>query len=145
MSTSTCSQSASPEHTPMTLARLRLMTKRPFMVLSFFTDVAVAYAIGSEVAAETNSSDVMRAPARLTAIWRVSMNEKNILLLPFAEPPIGLTAYIAGSVPIQKYRLKSIIVQGVFSMKLGHSANLLGISAAMAADLGAFRWLLSGQ
>jgi hypothetical protein len=115
------------------------------MVLSFFNDVAVAYAIGSEVAAETNSSDVMRAPARLTAIWRVSMNEKNILLLPFAEPPIGLTAYIAGSVPIQKYRLKSIIVQGVFSMKLGHSANLLGISAAMAADLGAFRWQLSGQ
>jgi hypothetical protein len=48
-------------------------------------------------------------------------------------------------VPIQKYRLKSIIVQGVFSMKLGHFANLLGISAAMAADLGAFRWQLSGQ
>jgi hypothetical protein len=40
-------------------------------------------AIGSEVVAETNSSEVMKAPARLTASWRLSKNEKVILYLPF--------------------------------------------------------------
>src|SRR4249919_2883798 len=40
----------------------------------FLVQVAVQ-AIGSEVAAETNSSEVMNAPARLTASWRPSRNE----------------------------------------------------------------------
>jgi hypothetical protein len=56
------------------------------------------------VAAETNSSEVMNAPARLTATWRLSRNENVILNTPFFEPALGLAANIAGSVPIQKYR-----------------------------------------
>jgi hypothetical protein len=61
-------------------------------------------AIGSEVAALTNRSEVMKAPARLTASWRLSTNEKVIFDTPFFEPPIGLAFNIAGSVPIENYR-----------------------------------------
>jgi len=43
-----------------------------------FLFVVAVQAIGSEVAAETKSSDVMNAPARLTASWRLSTNENDI-------------------------------------------------------------------
>ena len=52
-------------------------------------------------AALTNSMAVKNAPARLTAIWRVSV-VMNIENLPFGEPLIGLKPHIAGSVPIEK-------------------------------------------
>ena len=39
--------------------------------------------MGSEVAAETNISDVMSDATRLTASWRLSTNEKVIFNLPF--------------------------------------------------------------
>jgi hypothetical protein len=66
-------------------------------------------AIGSEVAALTNSSEVTKAPARLTASWRLSRNEKVIFDTPFCEPLIGLTTFIAGSVPVEKYRYFSVM------------------------------------
>ena len=53
-------------------------------------------AIGSEVAAETNRSEVMNAPARLTASWRLSTNEKDILDTPFFEPRLGSQLSLQG-------------------------------------------------
>jgi hypothetical protein len=50
----------------MTLASRRLMRKRPFTVLSLGLS---RYAIGSEVAAETNNSAVMKAPAIAVTVW----------------------------------------------------------------------------
>src|SRR5213075_708236 len=80
-------------------------------------------AIGSEVAAETNRSEVINAPARLTASWRLSTNEKVILDTPFCEPPIGLATITAGSVPIEKYRYISVLLSRQWGFLAARDAN----------------------
>jgi hypothetical protein len=73
-------------------------------------EVAVQ-AIGSEVAAETNSSAVMNAPARAVAALRVELKVMNIvspLEFRVAARPSGHAAINARGVPNLKTRVFSM-------------------------------------
>src|SRR6185312_17448659 len=73
----------------MILPSLRLIRKRPF-ICSSLGFCAVRQAIGSEVAAETSRSAVMKAPAKTVAVWRAEESALNIgqTLLHFSAEPL---------------------------------------------------------
>src|SRR5438034_350933 len=64
----------------MTFASLRLIRKRPFIVLTF--DWRGLQAIGSEVAAETSRSAERNAPAKIVAVSRAETKVANIFKTP---------------------------------------------------------------
>jgi hypothetical protein len=93
----------------MTFASPRLIRKRPFICISFASAVQ---AIGSDVAAETNRSAVMSAPAKTVAVSRAVVNEVNIGN-PFSSSWRSThwtdANNNAGGVPIQEYRYFSML------------------------------------
>src|SRR4029079_12432714 len=87
-----------------------------------------AQAIGSEVAAETNSSALTSAPAKMVAVSRAEAKDANIVksLLSSREPDHRAhDGYTAGTMPIAKSRDFSITV---------------GAEAAHAAAVPTVRW-----